>query len=102
MHEYLSPIPLEEAARRGYRLTDELPAPPPVKAIRASDLPDELEQSIQAVSDKPILCARSSKAFNLQRKELDYLQNHRIPLPRLHWNERLQDLIGTRTLLTAA
>lgn len=102
IHEVLTPIPLSVAKERGYRMSTHPPESKDQQALRASDLPDTLNASdASSLAGKPIACEQSGKVFNLQQRELDRYLRLKLPLPRRHWNVRMQGFINDRELIPA-
>jgi hypothetical protein len=98
--EFMHDIPREVARKRGYLLL-------PDSATRASEkredyLPDKFSESdISALVSKPVQCQKTGKLFNLQRRELEFYLKLGIPIPRVHWNEKMQERINSRELVPA-
>lgn len=87
-YEYV-PLPKEEALKRGFLWRDDVGEVPQVeKVIRALDLPDAIDDIPDDVLNWAISCERSSRPFQLTKQELAYYRQHRIPIPRLHPDER--------------
>lgn len=59
--------------------------------IAADRLPDRIDGVPDDILQHPILCARTGRAFRIIRQELEFYRAHRIPLPRLHPDERHRD-----------
>lgn len=98
----LEPIPLAEAARRGYRLGADASEIAQVGALAASELPEQLTaDSIPKLLGTPILCERTGRPFNLQRLELQLYLRSGVPLPGLHWRERMNDALSVRSRIPA-
>lgn len=49
--------------------------------------------SIDEIVEKLWTCMVTGKVFKLVRQEVDFYQRQRIPLPRIHWQERLRMLL---------
>jgi len=98
--EFMNDIPREVAIARGYKM---LPTSNEVKEPESvSDMPDRLlPEHIPSLLSKPVKCSKTGKLFNLQKRELDFYLRMQIPIPRVHWNERMQERINTRQLIPA-
>jgi hypothetical protein len=98
--EFMKDIPREVALARGYKM---LPVSGELKNLEAiTDLPDRLTpEVIPALIAKPIRCPKTGKLFNLQKRELEFYLRMQIPVPRVHWNERMQERINSRQLIPA-
>lgn len=91
---HVEPEPLEIIRQRGYRLLTSMPQADAPQTIRETFiLPDTvLDVNWADVSGKAIKCEESGKLFNIQKKELAFHCQYKLPLPRLHWERRLLHL----------
>jgi len=97
---FFAPLAEHEAHRRGYHA----PAPPPESPSglpgRLEDLPDDIERV--ADDSPPAACfpsQASGRLFAIQRSEIAFHRRFRIPLPRTHWMERIEELWAQRELV---
>jgi hypothetical protein len=60
------------------------------KTIAATDLPDAIDAVPDEILTWAITCEASGRPFRIIRKELEFLRNARLPLPRLHPSERMK------------
>ncbi len=98
-NEFFDPLPLEVAGKRGYRVIPEETPPPTATMILGDQLPEILRPEIVSeISSKSIACSKTAQPYNLQKRELDFYLRNKIPVPRIHWNERLQELVNRRGL----
>lgn len=101
-HEHLSPIPFDEARRRGYRFTSKHES---AAANPRGDLPSPPQrispENFSTIAAGTFRCVDSGKLIRYQRPELEYLRRNKLPLPYQHWLFRLQHLIARRALVPA-
>ncbi|MFN8390830.1 MAG: hypothetical protein U0136_11110 [Bdellovibrionota bacterium] len=99
---YFEPNDPERLKVRGYRFSPEQAFTSYPGALLATALPNSASgAAAKELLKKPVLCAKTGRPFNFQAKELQFYERRRIPLPRLHWRERLFDMLGSRALLPA-
>ena len=83
------PLSKEEAIRKGFRWRDIEEEPPDVKKIVPADkLPDSINDIPDDILDWAIACSATGKPFRIIKQELDFYRRMRLPLPRLHPEER--------------
>jgi hypothetical protein len=83
------PMTREEALKEGFQWRDAPEEQPEVsRVIPASALPDSVDDIPDDVLQWAIRCAKTSKPFRVIKQELDFYRQQRLPLPRLHPNER--------------
>ena len=63
-----------------------------VSALKAEDVPDDIEDVKDDILYKVIICARTGKPFKITQFELDFYRQRKLPLPILHPLERIRDL----------
>ncbi|MDP2625080.1 MAG: hypothetical protein Q8P27_02735 [Candidatus Peregrinibacteria bacterium] len=91
------PLNKETATTKGYRWSDYVPASPPLNnSIQAQDLPQTINQVDDSILEKAILCERTGRAIRIMKGELKFYRNNRLPLPRVHPDERYWDRIAQR------
>jgi hypothetical protein len=126
--DFFEDISAEEKKRRGYR-TDPLPEEQTVEPyhltseelpLDISDVDDEnlTKQTVKCLitaGAKSIMDQKTAKKgseghkgncstvclYRFQKKEIDFFKRQNIPLPRLHWRERLRRLTAKRRLIPA-
>lgn len=64
--------------------------------ITSDTLPDSIEEVQDDVLEKIIICERSGRGFKIQKGELAFYKNQKLPLPHLHPEERHQDRMKQR------
>lgn len=75
------PTQKEDAIAQGYRWTD-INLKEYDTDIAAADLPDAIENVGDDIVDKIIACAQCKRAYRLIERELGFLRNEKIPIPR--------------------
>jgi len=98
--DWLQRVSDEELKRRGYLMQApdfKLAGP---GALLEQQVPDDIAGSeVPQMLTASVRCPRTNRAFNYQKKEIDYYRRWSIPLPTLHWSERLYDLSVKRDLI---
>lgn len=54
----------------------------------SAELPDNINDARDEILAKPVLCEASGKPFKILKQELEFYRKHRLPLPRVHSEER--------------
>lgn len=95
-HEYL-PLTEKEAHAQGYywRKIEEK-KPVVSKTIPADRLPDSIDGIPDDVVDWAIVCEKSKRPFRILKQELDFYKRQKLPLPRLHPDERYNRRLALR------
>lgn len=95
--EYFEPISDAEIIRRGY-YRNEYSAESAARDVvdRALLADNILDFDIVGLGAKAIRCERTGLPFSIQRKEWEFYRTHTIPIPSLHWRERILDLLRPR------
>lgn len=87
-HEYF-PLTREETLARGWQWCDFVPPEPAVdRTINAVDLPDSSDEVPDDILNWAIQSEASGRPFRIIRQELQFYRKLRLPLPRLHPDER--------------
>ena len=68
-----------------------------MKTIDAKNLPAISDVS-DDILDTAIICERSGRPFRVIPQELKFLQTHKLPLPRIHHELRIDDLLAQRPI----
>jgi hypothetical protein len=93
-------IPRAEAARRGYRFNGVADEPAAAEGLSSSELPRRIDEvREEEILGRPFICAESGRAYNIQKKELDFYRRFQIPPPRRHWMLRVGELARSRNLV---
>jgi len=83
------PLSKEEAAKRGLRWRDQIDEVPKVdRIIPAERLPDSIDDIPDDVLNWAIRCEVTKRPFRIVKQELAFYRKIRIPIPRLHPDER--------------
>lgn len=93
------PLARDQALEEGFRWQENLePMPIVSRPVPAGDLPDSIDDIEDAIVQQAVQCKETSRPFRVVKQELDFYRRHRIPLPRLHPNERHRLRVGLRPL----
>jgi len=57
------------------------------------------DANVEELAKAIIACANTGKTYRLTTQEISFYQRNSIPLPRLHWEERLRILMNKRRLI---
>lgn len=83
------PMTKEEAIKRGFRWRDLHETPPEAKnTLNAVELPDSIDDVSDDILHVAIKCSATGKLFKIIKQELDFYRKMKLPLPRLHPEER--------------
>jgi len=83
------PLTKEQATKLGYRWQENIDEPPQAeKVIPAEKLPDSIDDIPDDVLNWAIVCDVTNRPFKIMRKELEFYRQVRLPIPRLHPDER--------------
>ncbi len=100
-YDWYMPISAANTKERGYRIRPGEIEPTEISgAVKATELPmNSKEINSDEILRLTIKCSTTGKAYRFTRKEIDFYQKHHIPLPRIHWEERLRNLMRKRRLI---
>ena len=59
--------------------------------ISGDDLPDAIDQVSDEITKQRILCPETKLSYNITQQELSFYREHKIPLPRRHFDWRTLD-----------
>jgi hypothetical protein len=83
------PLTKEEVLKRGRRWRDVKDEIPKVeKIIPAEKLPDSIDDIPDDILNWAIECEITKRPYKIIRQELDFYRNMKLPVPRLHPDER--------------
>ena len=86
-----------EIVRRGFINQPFMAEATEKKMVDRAVLPDLIaEFDHQAFGNCAIRCDRTGQPFSLQKREVEFYRRFDIPLPQLHWRERILDLVRQR------
>ena len=75
----------------------EINIPEGMDTMRATDLPSAHEASDDLIG-KAIICEHSGRPYRIIREEIEFCKKYSLPLPRLHHQVRLDDLLASRPI----
>ncbi len=81
------PLTKEEILEKGFRWKDREENVYTI-TIKASELPDDIEDVDDSILKEVIECEVSKRAFRLTQAEFQFYKTMKIPIPRLHPDER--------------
>ena len=91
------PLEKEEALKLGFKWSDyKAPEPEAEKIISADQLPDNIEDIPEEVTDWAIRCEESGKLFKLTKQEYKFYKEHKLPVPHREWFQRHKDRLHLR------
>jgi hypothetical protein len=83
------PLSREEVLKRGWKWHEEPLEPLRVsRIIKGKDLPDTIDDIPDDILNWAIECDVTGKPFRIIRQELEFYRSMRLPVPRLHPDER--------------
>ncbi len=95
-HEYM-PLTDREAKERGFHWRKIVEKNPEVKkTIPAGSLPDSIDDIPDDVINWAIVCPITHRPFRILKQELDFYRRQKLPLPRLHPDERYDRRLALR------
>ena len=92
-HDWLEPISGDEAKRRGYRIGGET-AYADLQGEPSGLIPNSSQEITDDLGEHVYGCERSGRAFKFQKSELLFHKRTNIPLPSIHWRERVKERIA--------
>jgi len=84
--EYM-PLTKDQVIHRGFQWRDkiyEINLPPQAETIIAKDLPNNIHDIDDSITQKIIICSTSWRPFRIMPYELWFYRTHHIPLPTIH------------------
>ncbi len=89
--EYFS-LSKEESLKQWYNWSDyETPFPKVSKIIKASMLPENIEDIPDDILNRAIECEITKKPFRIISQELEFYRKHNLPIPKRHPDQRHLD-----------
>lgn len=83
------PLTKEEVLRRGWKWKDDVDEAPKVaRTIPASQLPLRIDDIPDDIVNWAIHCEVTNRSFRIIKQELDFYRKMKLPVPRLHPDER--------------
>ena len=91
------PLTRKEVEERGWQWREEKDEVPKVaKIIPAETLPDAIDDITDDILNCAIECAVTQKPFRIIKQELEFYRESKLPVPRLHPDERHKKRIELR------
>jgi hypothetical protein len=91
------PLTKEEILRRGWPWRDEIDEVPQVtRVIPALQLPPSIDDIPDDILHWAIRCETTERPYKIIKQELQFYRNQRLPVPRLHPDERLKQRMAMR------
>lgn len=91
------PITKEQALAEGFTWFDAPHQSLDVeRTINAQDVPDNIDDVPDDILSWAIRCEKTAKPFKIMKQELEFYRSMRLPIPRLHPDERAKLRIGER------
>lgn len=91
------PLSKEEVLRRGWRWEDPTDDIPKLhRIIPATELPDAIDEVTDDILNAAIACQKTKRPFRITRQELEFYRSMRLPLPRLHPDERFWNRVSLK------
>ena len=94
-HEFF-PLEKNEAIAMGFNWSESSVNNSEHSATEPVELPDNITDVTDDILEKPIRCEVSNKMFKITAKELRYYRINKMPIPRLHPDERHKSRIALR------
>lgn len=83
------PLSQDEAAKHGFRWKTIAESMSDVtKTIAAETLPESIDDIPDDIQNWAITCEATGRPFKMIKQELEFYREHRLPIPRLHPDER--------------
>ncbi|MEK7218179.1 MAG: hypothetical protein AAB728_01800 [Patescibacteria group bacterium] len=91
------PMTKDEVEKRGWKWREETDDVPKVsKVIPAAKLPDSIDDIPDDILHWAIECAITKRPFKIIKQELEFYRKMRLPVPRLHPDERHRKRMALR------
>lgn len=83
------PLTKEEALNSWFLRSDyEAPFPKVAKTLQPNEVPQNIELVSDAILQQAIICEISGKPFRITKEELEFYRNHKLPIPKIHPDQR--------------
>ncbi|MCX6753738.1 MAG: hypothetical protein NTV03_01635 [Candidatus Nomurabacteria bacterium] len=89
------PLTKEEIIERGYKYKEKIDNKYTI-TLKANDIPDDIKEINESILNEVIECEVSGKAFKITPFELQFYKRMKIPIPRLHPDERYKRRLALR------
>ncbi|MBT3835551.1 hypothetical protein HOF56_04890 [Candidatus Peribacteria bacterium] len=94
-NEYF-PLSKEDVVKCSLKWQDNLPFTKGKETISWDDIPDDIDEVPDSIIDEIIACKETGKNYRITKQELTFYRNFRIPIPKLHPDERHKRRIQLR------
>jgi hypothetical protein len=88
-YEYY-PLTKEQALERGFKWSDISTPAGGATGLESGKLPDRITEVGDEILNNAIISEASSRPYKILKPELEFYRKHRLPLPRLHPEDRYQ------------
>ena len=82
------PLSREDALHQGLRWKDNLPFTTGKETMSRANIPDRIEDVPESIVHEVLACEATKKNFRITKQELLFYRTFKIPIPRLHPDER--------------
>jgi hypothetical protein len=90
------PLEKQEALELGYTWKDDMPGTYGKGTISPEDIPDCIENVTDDITKEILTCTISDRNYNIVPQELELYRRLKIPIPRIHPDERYKRRIALR------
>lgn len=70
------------------------------EGISGDQIPDSTDEVADSITAQAIICEKTSRRFNIAPQELAFYREHKIPLPRYHFDYRTTERLIPLSVLT--
>ena len=82
------PLEKDEVLKKGWRWKDDLPFTKGKETIAQDKIPDRIEDVQDSIMNEVLACEATGKNYRITKQELLLYRAFRVPIPRLHPDER--------------
>lgn len=82
------PLSRDEVLKRGWKWRDQLPFTKGKETISYEKIPERIEDVPDSILNEVLACEATGKNYRITKQELLFYRSFRIPIPRLHPDER--------------
>jgi len=90
------PSTKEEIEKKGWRWKDQLPYTKGKETITWDQVPQRIEDVPSSIVDEVLACEATGRNFRIAKQELEFYRNKKLPIPRLHPDERHKRRLALR------
>ena len=88
------PLSKEIAIGLGFRWKNDMPGTYNQETL--TEIPDTIEEISESIITEILKCEKSSRNYNITKQEFDFYKRLKIPIPRLHPDERNKNRLSIR------